>query len=95
MSIESSTVARIAALARLTIAAEETAGYQADLGAILALVEQINAAPTTDVTPLAHPLELTARLRPDEVTESDQRDGFQSIAPLVERGLYLVPRVID
>lgn len=50
---------------------------------------------TRSVEPLAHPLDLSARLRPDQVTESDQRDLFQSIAPEVERGLYLVPKVIE
>ena len=62
---------------------------------ILGLVEQMNSVDTRDVEPMAHPLEITARLREDEITEIDQRQRFQAIAPEVEQGLYLVPRVIE
>lgn len=95
MSIESSMVEQVARLARLAVEPGETAGYLADLGAILALVEHMNTAATDGVKPLAHPLEIAARMRPDVVTEVDQRELFQSQAPQVERGHYLVPKVIE
>jgi aspartyl-tRNA(Asn)/glutamyl-tRNA(Gln) amidotransferase subunit C len=65
------------------------------LSAILAFVEQLNAVDTSGVTPLAHPLEATQRLRPDVVSEPNDRDNFQSVAPQTEDGLYLVPQVIE
>lgn len=95
MSLDKTTVEQIARLARLSVGPEEVAGYQAELGQILDLVNQLEAAATASVEPLAHPLDLSARLRPDEVTETDQRDTFQSQAPAVESGYYLVPKVID
>ena len=61
----------------------------------LQLVEQMNAVDTTGVIPMAHPLHMAQRLRPDEVSEIDEREHFQSIAPATEKGLYLVPRVIE
>jgi len=95
MSLDKTDVEQIARLARLSVDAEETAAYQQELGQILDLVNQLEAAATGNVTPLAHPLDLSARLRPDEVTETDQRARFQSQAPAVEDGYYLVPKVID
>ncbi|RKZ38585.1 MAG: Asp-tRNA(Asn)/Glu-tRNA(Gln) amidotransferase GatCAB subunit C, partial [Gammaproteobacteria bacterium] len=56
---------------------------------------QMNSIDTTGITPLAHPLDTVARLRPDIVSETNQRDHFQSIAPQIEAGLYLVPKVIE
>ena len=55
----------------------------------------MQAVDTSGVEPLAHPLETTQRLRADEVTEANHRDDYQAIAPAVENGLYLVPRVIE
>ena len=63
--------------------------------AILDMVDQLQAADTGDVQPMANPLDATQRLRADEVTESNRREDFQAIAPAVEDGLYLVPRVIE
>jgi aspartyl-tRNA(Asn)/glutamyl-tRNA(Gln) amidotransferase subunit C len=71
------------------------AAYARNLSSILDLVAQMNAVDTRGVQPLAHPLAMTQRLRPDEATEPDQRALFQSIAPQVEAGLYLVPKVIE
>jgi aspartyl-tRNA(Asn)/glutamyl-tRNA(Gln) amidotransferase subunit C len=88
-------VEKIAHLARLAIAESELDHYAAELSSILDLVEQMNAADTADVTPMAHPLHMAQRLRPDAVTEADQHDRFQRIAPLTEDGLYLVPKVIE
>lgn len=95
MSIEPDELERIAALARLKIAPDRQAELQRSLNEILALVEQLQAVDTTGVAPLAHPLDATQRLRPDEVTEGDERERFQRLAPVTERGLYLVPKVIE
>ncbi len=90
-----SEIDRIAALARLEIGVDEIPVYQRELGAILGFVEQLSQAETTDVPPMAHPLDVGQRLRPDLVTETDERERFQAVAPLVEDGFYLVPRVIE
>ena len=95
MGISTQEVSAIAKLARLAIAPEDIPGYAEQLSGILALVARMNEIDTTAVLPLAHPLDLSARLRPDAVTESDQRELFQSLAPEVDRGLYLVPKVIE
>ncbi len=95
MSLGVAEVAKIAHLARLAIRAEAAPAYARNLSAILELVEQMNAVDTTGVAPMAHPLDMAQRLRPDVVAESSQRDHFQAIAPHVEAGLYLVPKVID
>ena len=95
MSLDAKEVEKIAHLARLAISAADVPEYARNLSRILDLVEQMNAVDTDDVTPMAHPLELSQRLRPDQVTESDQREHFQTIAPRVEDGLYLVPKVIE
>lgn len=95
MSLEPADVEKIAALARLAVNADDVSRYARDLSSILELVEKMNTVDTDGVAPMAHPLDLAQRLRADEVTESDQREQFQAIAPRVERGLYLVPRVID
>ncbi len=95
MSLHHDEVLKIAHLARLEVSASDIPRYAEELGNILALVEQMNRVDTDPVTPLAHPLEQTQRLRADEVTEHDQRDAFQRIAPSVRDGLYLVPRVIE
>jgi aspartyl-tRNA(Asn)/glutamyl-tRNA(Gln) amidotransferase subunit C len=95
MALEASQVESIAHLARLGIDAADVPDYARSLSAILAFVEQLRRVDTTGVEPLAHPLEATQRLRPDVVTEVDEREKFQRCAPLTEAGLYLVPRVIE
>jgi len=95
MALEASQVEKIAHLARLGIDADDVPDYARNLSAILAFVEQLNRVDTTGVEPLAHPLEATQRLRPDVVTEPDEREKFLCNAPLTEAGLYLVPRVIE
>ncbi len=95
MSLGVAEVAKIAHLARLAIRAEDAPAYARNLSAILELVEQMNAVDTTGVAPMAHPLDMAQRLRPDEVAEPNQRERFQAIAPRVEAGLYLVPKVIE
>jgi aspartyl-tRNA(Asn)/glutamyl-tRNA(Gln) amidotransferase subunit C len=95
MSLGPDDVKKIAHLARLEINESDIAGYADNLSSILDLVEQMNSVDTTGVVPMAHPQDVAQRLRPDEVLEDNQRDKFQSIAPLTEAGLYLVPKVIE
>jgi aspartyl-tRNA(Asn)/glutamyl-tRNA(Gln) amidotransferase subunit C len=95
MSLSPAEVEKIAYLARLAISEEDTSVYARNLSSILELVEQMNAVDTSGVAPLAHPLEMAQRLRADEVSEANQRELFQSIAPSTEAGLYLVPKVIE
>lgn len=95
MSLGPAEVEKIASLARLAVDEADIPVYTHNLSSILHLVEQMNAVDTTGVEPMAHPLDRPQRLRADEVTEPDQRELFQSIAPQTEAGLYLVPRVIE
>ena len=95
MSLTSEDVNKIAWLARLAIDPEKTESYARDLSGILDLVAQMNAVDTGAVPPMAHPLDQAQRLRPDAATEPDQRAQFQAHAPLVDAGLYLVPKVIE
>lgn len=95
MSLKTDDVRNIAHLARLHIDEADVDKYAADLSSILDLVDQMNRVDSQGVTPLANPLDATQRLRADEVTESDQRDKFQGIAPDVEQGFYRVPKVIE
>ena len=96
MTLTRRDVENIAHLARLEISEAELPVYVQSLSAILAFVEQLSAAPTEGVPPMAHPLAgQVQRLRDDQVTESDHRDRYQANAPAVEAGLYLVPKVIE
>ena len=95
MALERSDIDKIAHLARLAVAPEETADYARALSNILDLVAQMDAVDTAGVEPMAHPLHMAQRLRADRATETDQRATFQAIAPLTDGGLYLVPKVLD
>ena len=95
MSLDSSEVKKIAHLARLAIDENDIPQYAHNLSNILQLVEQMNAVDTEGVVPMSHPLDALQRLREDVVTETDQREHFQNIAPSTVDGLYLVPRVIE
>ena len=95
MSLNREDVEKLCLLARLEITTEEIADVQAKLSDIVKLVDQLQAVETSGVTPMAHPLDRVQRLRPDEVTETDEHERFQHNAPLVERALYLVPKVIE
>jgi aspartyl-tRNA(Asn)/glutamyl-tRNA(Gln) amidotransferase subunit C len=88
-------IEKVAHLANFTLSEQDKATYPAQLENILALAEQMNAVPTDNIAPLAHPMEATQPLRDDVATETDQRELFQSIAPATESGLYLVPQVIE
>lgn len=88
-------VRNIAELARLSVSDEEIPDYVRSLSDILEFVRQMNDADTGGVTPMAHPLPMSQPLRADTVTEDNQRESFQAISPRVDRGLFLVPRVIE
>ncbi|MDH4260503.1 MAG: Asp-tRNA(Asn)/Glu-tRNA(Gln) amidotransferase subunit GatC [Gammaproteobacteria bacterium] len=96
MTLTRRDVEAIAHLARLEITEEELPVYAGSLSRILGFIDQLAAAPTEGVEPMAHPLENQVQtLRDDIVTESDHRDRYQGNAPVVGAGLYLVPKVIE
>lgn len=95
MSLTLEEVRKIAHLARLNLSDEDIAFYTPQLSRILDFIEQMNKVDSTKVEPLAHPLDISQRLRIDIVTEPDLREKYQNIAPQVEAGLYLVPKVIE
>ncbi|WP_312289411.1 Asp-tRNA(Asn)/Glu-tRNA(Gln) amidotransferase subunit GatC [Stutzerimonas nitrititolerans] len=95
MALERPEVEKIAHLARLDLNEDDLPRTTETLNNILGLIDRMQAVDTNGVEPLAHPLGTTQRLRHDEVTETSQRDAYQAIAPAVEDGLYLVPRVIE
>ena len=95
MSLERSEVEGIAQLARLKIEAADIDSYATGINNILNLVDQMQTVDTNGVEPLANPLDAVLRLRVDEVTEANQREVFQTLAPQAEAGLYLVPKVIE
>jgi aspartyl-tRNA(Asn)/glutamyl-tRNA(Gln) amidotransferase subunit C len=95
MSLTPEEVKKIAFLARLSIKEENIEHYSQDLSGILHLVEQMNAAATDDIEPMAHPQDAVQRLRNDEVTEINQREKLMANAPMQENGLFLVPKVLD
>lgn len=95
MSLDRSDVDKIAHLARLQIEEQDAPEYAQNLTSILDLVDQMQAVDTAHVSPMAHPLDAVQRLRCDKVTEADQREQLQSVAPATENGLFLVPKVIE
>ncbi|MGB7289673.1 MAG: Asp-tRNA(Asn)/Glu-tRNA(Gln) amidotransferase subunit GatC [Candidatus Macondimonas sp.] len=95
MSFTIETVRGIAHLARLAVDEPELEAYTQVLSRSLDLLAQINAADTTGITEMAHPLDVAQRLRPDAVTEPDVREACLAQAPAAEAGLFLVPKVIE
>jgi aspartyl-tRNA(Asn)/glutamyl-tRNA(Gln) amidotransferase subunit C len=99
MSLTLSDIGRIANLARLEVSPSQSDRLLTQLNGFFDTVEQMNAVDTTGVEPLAHPTavidQVALRLRPDVVSEPDQREANQKSAPAVERGLFLVPKVIE
>jgi len=95
MSIDRHEIARVAHLARLEVPEEAVARTAGELEKILDFVGAMNTVDTSDVTPMAHPLDAEQRLREDQITECDRRSQLQAGAPAVEDGLYLVPKVIE
>jgi len=95
MALDNKTVQDIARLARLNVTDEQIDKYRSELSTILDLVAQMEAVDTDGVEPMTHPFDATLRMRADDVTETNQREKYQAIAPSAETGLYLVPKVID
>ena len=95
MALTRTDVEHLALLARLEIGDEEYDGVIDKLGRIVDFVDQLRAADTSGVQPMAHPLSMAQRLRADEVTEENRRDLYQQNATGVTDGLYTVPRVIE
>lgn len=95
MSLSLEQVRRVAQLARIEISEAEAEITRGQLNGIFALIEQMQAVDTRGVEPMAHAQDLSQRLRPDEVTETNRRDAYQAVSPEVEAGLFLVPKVIE
>ncbi len=95
MTLSTEDIRNIAKLAKLQINEDELDQYKQDLSNILEFVEQMNQADVDNVEPMAHPQDMMQTLRADVVTETNQREKFQQIAPATQDGLYLVPKVIE
>lgn len=95
MALNLEDIKRIAYLARIQINDDEAAATLTKLSGILGLIEQMQAVDTTGIAPMSHSQDVTQRLRDDVVTQTNQREAFQAIAPQVADGLYLVPKVIE
>jgi aspartyl-tRNA(Asn)/glutamyl-tRNA(Gln) amidotransferase subunit C len=95
MSLSHDQVRRLARLARIAVRPEETDSVLERLNRVLGLIDEMRQIDTSGVEPMAHPLDAEQRLRPDTVTETDQHQLFQAVAPAVEGALYLVPKVIE
>lgn len=95
MTLETGDVEAIAHLARVAVEEDKLPEYARNLDNVLQLAEQMNAVSTDKVEPIAHPMNAVQRLREDSVTESDQHEKFQTVAPATEDSLYLVPKVIE
>lgn len=95
MSLSAAQVRQVAHLARLALPEDRIDLYARQLSNILGMVDQLAQAKTQGVAPMAHPLDMTQRLRPDAITETDRRAVYQAHASAVENGLFLVPKVIE
>lgn len=93
--MDKSDIQKLANLARLNISEDSIDEVASSISNVLALVDQLQAADTANITPMAHPLDAVQRLREDAISEPNEREQFQAIAPATENGLYLVPQVID
>ena len=95
MSLSRDQIQRVAHLARLALPEAESEVVLERLNRVLGLIDQLQAVDTAGIEPMSHALDVVQPLRPDEVTETDQRAALQAVAPAVEGGLYLVPKVIE
>jgi aspartyl-tRNA(Asn)/glutamyl-tRNA(Gln) amidotransferase subunit C len=95
MELTTTDVKRIARLARIAVSDTETETIRGELSDIFRLIETMQAVDTANIAPMSHSEGIVQRLREDRVTETNQRELFQSVAPQVDAGLYLVPRVIE
>ncbi len=95
MSLTPEQIRQVAQLARLQLNPEQVEPYARQLSNILGMVDRLSSVDTANVSPMAHPLDMVQRLRPDVISETDHRDAYQAIAPETQDGLYLVPKVIE
>jgi len=95
MFLANADVRKVARLARLAMDETEIEAARSQLSGIFALIAEMQAVDTQGIAPMSHAQDVSQRLREDTVTEANQRELFQSIAPQVEAGLYLVPQVIE
>ena len=95
MSLSLDDVKRVANLARIEVSEDEACRALTQLSGIFGLIERMQEMDTSAIIPMSHAQDVMQRLRADAVTEIDQRELFQSLAPQVEAGLYLVPKVIE
>ncbi|MGQ2966093.1 Asp-tRNA(Asn)/Glu-tRNA(Gln) amidotransferase subunit GatC [Methylophilus sp.] len=95
MALNLEDIKRIAHLARIEVSDSEAQETLNKLSGILGLIEQMQAVDTSGIAPMSHSQDVTQRLRDDVVTQTNQRELFQSIAPATQDGLYLVPKVIE
>lgn len=95
MSLTADQIRQVAHLARLELAPELVEKYARELSNILEMVGTLARADTAAVEPMAHPLDMSQRLRPDAVTETNRREDLQAHAPAVKHGLYIVPKVLE
>jgi aspartyl-tRNA(Asn)/glutamyl-tRNA(Gln) amidotransferase subunit C len=95
MSLTPDDVRRLARLARIDVAEEETGAVLEGLNRVLGLVDEMRRVDTNGIEPMAHAVDVTQRLRPDQAKEADRREAYQAVAPAVQEGFYLVPKVIE
>ena len=95
MSLSLLDVKRIAQLARIEVTDAQAEQVLGQLQGVFALIEELQSVDTRGIEPMSHAQDVTLRLREDQVTETDNRERFQAIAPRVDAGLYLVPKVIE
>lgn len=95
MRLSRQDIEQAARLVQLRLDEEVLTGHQTALSQVASLLDTVRDVTCEGVEPLISPLEITQRLRDDTVTQTNQRDSYQSTAPAVENGLYLVPKVLD
>ena len=95
MSLSPDQIERLARLARIALGPEEEVAVVSQLNRVLGLIDQLRAVDTAGIEPMSHPVDVAQRERPDIVDQVDQHELFQSVAPAVEAGLYLVPKVLE
>jgi len=95
MALSDDQVRRLARPARIAIRPQDAAPVVERLNRVLGLIDQLRAVDTAGIEPMAHALDVVQRLRPDKVTDENQRERFQDEAPSKDKGLYLVPKVLE
>jgi aspartyl-tRNA(Asn)/glutamyl-tRNA(Gln) amidotransferase subunit C len=95
MSLSPDQIERLARLARIALGPAEEAAVVGQLNRVLGLIDQMRAVDTAGIEPMSHPVDVAQRQRADIVDQVDERELFQSVAPAVEAGLYLVPKVLE